>query len=129
MARTIKYVTRTINSLKAVCTTFHVPTGNVEEVTFSLQSGITEEKALDWLRANVETGERKIIMVKEFRKEEKCYALSEVEFMKYAHEVDAKTRKAIESEETPAQDEPAQDEPAQDEPAQEEPVQEKPKKK
>ena len=97
MARKIKYVTRTISNLKAQCVTFHVPDGKVEDVTFDIQSGITEDKALDWLRANVETNERKIVMVKEYRKEEKCYALSEVEFMKYAHEVDAKTRKAIEA--------------------------------
>lgn len=98
MARKVKYITRTISNLKAQCVTFHVPTGKVEDVTFDIQSGITEDKALDWLRTNVETNERKIIMVKEYRKEEKCWALSEVEFMKYAHEVDAKTRKALEEE-------------------------------
>ncbi len=96
--RKIKYITRTINNLKAVCVTFVVSKGAVEEVTFDVQSGITEDKALDWLRANVESNDRKIVMVKEYRKEEKCYALSETEFLKYAHEVDAKTRKAIESE-------------------------------
>lgn len=98
MARKIKYVTRTISNLKAVCTTFHVPSGKVEDVTFSLQSGVTEEKALDWLRINIENNERKIIMIKEFRKEEKCWAMTETDFMKYAHVVDAKTRKAIEEE-------------------------------
>lgn len=96
--RKVKYVTRTISNLKAVCVTFVVSAGKVEEVTYDVQSGISEDKALDWLRANVESTDRKIVMVKEYRKEEKCYALSEVEFMKYAHEVDAKTRKAIESE-------------------------------
>ena len=73
--------------------------GKTEVITYTLPSGISEDKALDYIRDEYETKNNKVIMIQATRTTEKVYGMTEVKFMELAQELDAETRKALTPEE------------------------------
>ena len=101
MSKTIKerLITRTITS--TVCNVMYVDLDSMEVKSERMNvSGdftkISEQEQLEYGRAIVEKGNKRVIMVKAVKLEQKKYAISETDFLKYAHEM----TKEEESEET-----------------------------
>lgn len=90
-------VTRTINvtTVKAIC--MNLANDNAVEVKELEITGETPNKdtALKQLKKAYETSTFKVVAVQEMNTVEKLYGMSEVEFLKYAKELDPQTRKAL----------------------------------
>lgn len=93
-----RMVTRTINSIevKAIC--MDISTMETSEKVLTL-SGETpnNDQALKQLKKEYETETFKVVAVKDISVTEKLYGMSELDFLKYATELDPVKRKALEA--------------------------------
>lgn len=89
-------VTRTINVTTVNAITMDIETKNVETKAFTI-SGDTpsNDSALKQAKKLYETSTLKIVAIESMDTVEKLYGMSEVEFLKYAKELDPITRKAL----------------------------------
>lgn len=97
MART-RMVTRTIVGTKCNVMCVNTDTAQIEYKDFII--GILAKDdiiALKVLKQDYENESLKIVRVETMEKYEKCYGMLESEFLNYAKELDAKTRKILES--------------------------------
>ena len=93
-------VTRTINvtTIKAVC--MDLSDNNAVQIKSLDITGEkpTQDIALKQLKKYYETDTFKVVAIQEMSTVEKLYGMTEVEFLKYAKELDPQTRKALETE-------------------------------
>lgn len=89
-------VTRTINVTTVNAITMDIESKNVETKAFTI-SGDTpsQDSALKQAKKLYETSTLKIVAIESMTTVEKLYGMSEVEFLKYAKELDPQTRKAL----------------------------------
>lgn len=89
-------VTRTINVTTVKAITMDIETKEVSTQDFTI-SGDTpsQESALKQAKNLYETSTLKIVAIESMNTVEKLYGMSEVEFLKYAKELDPTTRKAL----------------------------------
>ena len=109
MAR-VRMVTRTIVGTKCNTMCVNTMTAQIEYNDFIIGVPTTDENvALKILKKEYENDTIKIVKVDTMEKYEKCYGMLESEFLNYAKELDAKTRKILESDgeiETPEEENP-----------------------
>ncbi len=91
-------VTRTINVTTVKALTMDITSREVSTQDFTI-SGDTpsQETALKQAKKLYETSTLKIVAIESMTTVEKLYGMSEVEFLKYAKELDPTTRKALEN--------------------------------
>lgn len=89
-------VTRTINVTTVKAITMNIETKAVSTQDFTI-SGDTpsQDSALKQAKKLYETSTLKIVAIESLETVEKLYGMSEVEFLKYAKELDPQTRKAL----------------------------------
>ena len=84
-----RMVTRTIQKKVYTCVVFDCQTNEVRDADFILTEKITDDAvALVKLRKRYEGDSIKIAAIKNTHIEEKLYAMTEVDFLKYAHVVE-----------------------------------------
>lgn len=89
-------VTRTINVTTIKAITMDITTKSVETKEFSISGDTpTEETALKTAKKTYETDTLKIVAIESMTTVEKLYGMSEIDFLKYAVELDPTTRKPI----------------------------------
>ena len=92
-----RQVTRTINSIEVTAICMNIETSEVENKTLTLTGDTpTDEQALKQLKKLYETNIFKVVAVKDIKVTEKLFGMSEIDFLKYAVELDTETRKPIE---------------------------------
>ena len=97
MAR-VRMVTRTIVGTKCFTMCVNTMTAQIEYNDFIIGVSTNDENvALKILKKEYENDAIKIVKVDTMEKYEKCYGMLESEFLNYAKELDAKTRKILES--------------------------------
>lgn len=90
-------VTRTINVTKVTCICMDIDKMENSEQSFNLTGEVpTNDKALKEAKKLYETETFKIVAIKNTETIEKLYGMPEVEFLKYAKELDPETRKVLE---------------------------------
>ena len=93
-----RQVTRTINNVEVTAICMNIETSEVENKTLILTGDTpTNEQALKQLKKRYESDTFKVVAVKDIKVTEKLYGMSEIEFLKYAVELDTTTRKPIEN--------------------------------
>lgn len=86
---TERMITRTIQKKVYTCLVFKCSDNTTENADFILTEKVTDnDTALKLLRKRYEGETLKVCAIINTRIEEKLYALSEVEFLKYAHPVE-----------------------------------------
>ena len=84
-----RMITRTIQKKVYTCLVFKCSDNTTEQVDFVLTEKVTDnDVALKLLRKRYEGETLKVCAIISTKIEEKLYALSEVEFLKYAHPVE-----------------------------------------
>ena len=84
-----RMITRTIQKKVYTCLVFMCDTGKTENTDFILTEKVTDnDVALRLLRKRYEGDTLKIAAIIGTKIEEKLYAISEVDFLKYAHPVE-----------------------------------------
>ncbi len=92
-----RQVTRTINNIEVTAICMNIETSAVENKTLTLTGDTpTNEQALKQLKKQYESDTFKVVAVKDIKVTEKLYGMSEIDFLKYAVELDTTTRKPIE---------------------------------
>ena len=92
-----RQVTRTINSIEVTAICMNIESSEVENKTLTLTGDTpTNEQALKQLKKLYETETFKVVAVKDIKVTEKLFGMSEIDFLKYAVELDTETRKPIE---------------------------------
>ena len=89
-------ITRTINAIEvsAICMNIETMENTVE--VLSLTGDVpTDEQLLKKLRKIYETNTYKVVAIKDIKTIEKLFGMPEVEFLKYAKELDPDTRKPL----------------------------------
>ena len=88
-----RMVTRTIQKKVYTCIVFKCDTNEVCEADFVITEKLTDNAAaLKILRKRYEGDTFKIAAIKNTHIEEKLYAMSEVDFLKYAHIVEKENK-------------------------------------
>ena len=91
-----RQVTRTINSIDVTAICMDINTMETSEKVLSLTGDTpNNEQALKQLKKVYETDSFKVVAVKEIKVTEKLFGMSEIDFLKYAVELDSETRKPI----------------------------------
>lgn len=91
-------VTRTINSIEVTAICMDIKSMENSEVVLSLTGDVpTDEQLIKKLRKLYETDTYKVVAVKSVETKEKLFGMSEVDFLKYAKELDPTTRKPLEN--------------------------------
>ena len=91
-----RQVTRTINSIEVTAICMDISTNEVSDKVLTITGDTpTNEQALKQLKKVYETETFKVVAVKEIKVTEKLFAMSEIDFLKYAVELDTETRKPI----------------------------------
>ena len=89
-------VTRTINVTTVKAITMDIQTKAVSTQDFTISGDTpTQDLALKQAKKLYETSTLKIVAIESLETVEKLYGMSEVEFLKYAKELDPTTRKAL----------------------------------
>lgn len=89
-------VTRTINVTTVKAITMNIETKEVSTQDFTISGDTpTQDLALKQAKKLYETSTLKIVAIESMNTVEKLYGMSEVEFLKYAKELDPTTRKAL----------------------------------
>lgn len=89
-------VTRTINVTTVKAITMDIETKAVSTQDFTISGDTpTQDLALKQAKKLYETSTLKIVAIESLETVEKLYGMSEVEFLKYAKELDPTTRKAL----------------------------------
>lgn len=89
-------VTRTINVTTVKAITMDIETKAVSTQDFTISGDTpTQDLALKQAKKLYETSTLKIVAIESLETIEKLYGMSEVEFLKYAKELDPTTRKAL----------------------------------
>ena len=84
-----RMVTRTIQKKVYTCAVFHKETNTFDTQNFTLTEKVTDnDKALAMLRKRYEGQTLAIAAIVNTHIEEKLYAMTEVDFLKYAHIVE-----------------------------------------
>lgn len=92
-----RQITRTINVTTATAVCMDITTMENETKELVITGDVpSAEKVLKDLRKLYDTDTFKVVAIKEMTTVEKLYGLSEVDFLKYAVELDPETRKAVE---------------------------------
>lgn len=92
-----RMITRTIQKKMYTCIVFKCNTNEVIESDFIITEKITDnDAALKILRKRYEGDTLKIAAIKSTHIEEKLYAMSEVDFLKYAHIVEKEDKEKTE---------------------------------
>lgn len=92
-----RQVTRTINAIEVTAICMNIKDMTPSEKTLSLTGDTpTNDQALKQLKKLYETDSFKVVAVKDIKVTEKLYGMTEVDFLKYAVELDTETRKPIE---------------------------------
>ena len=92
-----RQVTRTINAIEVTAICIDIETLTPSDKVLSLTGDTpSNEQALKQLKKLYETDTFKVVAVKDIKVTEKLYGMAEVDFLKYAVELDAETRKPIE---------------------------------
>ena len=92
-----RQVTRTINAIEVTAICMDIETLTPCDKVLSLTGDTpTNEQALKQLKKLYETDSFKVVAVKGIKVTEKLYGMTEVDFLKYAVELDTETRKPIE---------------------------------
>lgn len=104
MAR-VRMVTRTVVGTECDVMCVNTMTAQIEYKTLMLGTFTDDEKTcIKLLKKEYEDEYTKIVKVERMDKLEKCYGMLETEFLKYAHELDLKTRKMLELEDEDTSD-------------------------
>ena len=94
-----RQITRTINVTTATAVCMDITTMENETKQLVITGDVpSADKVLKDLRKLYDTDTFKVVAIKEMTTVEKLYGLSEVDFLKYAVELDPETRKAISDE-------------------------------
>lgn len=89
-------VTRTINVTTVKAITMDIETKAVSTQDFTISGDTpTRDSALKQAKKLYETSTLKIVAIESLETVEKLYGMTEVEFLKYAKELDPQTRKAL----------------------------------
>lgn len=89
-------VTRTINVTTVKAITMDIETKAVSTQDFTISGDTpTQDSALKQAKKLYETSTLKIVAIESLETVEKLYGMTEVEFLKYAKELDPQTRKAL----------------------------------
>ena len=92
-----RQITRTINVTTATAVCMDITTMENETKQLVITGDVpSADKVLKDLRKLYDTDTFKVVAIKEMTTVEKLYGLSEVDFLKYAVELDPETRKAVE---------------------------------
>lgn len=93
-----RQVTRTINAIEVVAICMSIKDMTPCEKTLSLTGDTpNNEQAMKQLKKIYETEDFKVVAVKEINVTEKLFGMSEIDFLKYAVELDTETRKPIQN--------------------------------
>ena len=89
-------VTRTINAIEvsAICMDINTMENTIEVLSLTGEVP-TDEQLLKKLRKLYETDTYKVVAIKNIKTTEKLFGMPEVEFLKYAKELDPDTRKPL----------------------------------
>lgn len=91
-----RQITRTINVTTATAVCMDITTMENETRALVITGDVpSQDKVLKDLRKLYDTDTFKVVAIKEMTTVEKLYGLSEVDFLKYAVELDPETRKAV----------------------------------
>lgn len=91
-----RQITRTINVTTATAVCMDITTMENETKQLVITGDVpSADKVLKDLRKLYDTDTFKVVAIKEMTTVEKLYGLSEVDFLKYAVELDPETRKAV----------------------------------
>ena len=91
-----RQVTRTINSINITAICMDIDTMETSEKTLVLTGDTpSNDQALKQLKKLYETDNFKVVAVKDIKVTEKLFGMSEIEFLKYATELDTETRKPV----------------------------------
>lgn len=91
-----RQITRTINVTTATAVCMDITTMENETRELVITGDVpSADKVLKDLRKLYDTDTFKVVAIKEMTTVEKLYGLSEVDFLKYAVELDPETRKAV----------------------------------
>lgn len=89
-------VTRTINAIEVTAICMDITTMETSEEVLSLTGDVpNNDQIMKKLRKLYETETYKVVAVKDIATTEKLFGMPEVEFLKYAKELDPETRKPL----------------------------------
>lgn len=89
-------VTRTINAIEVTAICMNIETMESSEETLSLTGDVpSNDVLLKKLRKVYETNNYKVVAIKDIKTTEKLFGMKEVDFLKYAVELDPETRKPL----------------------------------
>lgn len=93
-----RMVSRTINSIEVTAICMDITSKAVEDKVLTLTGDVpTHEQALKQLKKLYETDTFKVVAVNDIKVTEKLFGMSEIDFLKYAVELDTETRKPVEA--------------------------------
>lgn len=93
-----RMVTRTIEVLEAqvICLDVNTVETTIRTLELTGVGKVSNEKILSILKKNYETDTFKVVAIQSTNVREELYGLKELDFLKYAHRLDATTRKMLE---------------------------------
>lgn len=94
-------VTRTVVGTQAEVQVVSISASEITNINVTVGGEYEDaDKLMKAIKKQTETDDLKVLKIVTSEKIEKCYGMLESEFIKLAKELDAKTRKALEAEET-----------------------------
>ena len=112
MARA-RMVTRTVVGTQAEVQVVSISASEITNINVTVGGEYEDaDKLMKAIKKQTETDDLKVLKIVTSEKIEKCYGMLESEFIKLAKELDAKTRKALEVEETTQAEEEEAEAPA-----------------